>query len=180
MLHQPDIPQNTGSIGRTCMAMGASLHLIRPLGFSINDKLLRRAGLDYWHQLNCGIYENWEIFLSANKNPPLWLITARAFRSYDEAKFEKPVYLVFGKETAGLPLSILSRFPEKCLRIPMAEEARSINLSVAVGIVAFEALRQHNFSNLHKKDPKNRLSDRLRSNPIPAKMESPDPLIEHR
>lgn len=157
VLHQPEIPQNTGSIGRTCMAVGASLHLIHPLGFSIDDKLLRRAGLDYWHRLRPSIYEDWESFLSANKNPSLWCLTTKASQSYDEAQFKNPIYLVFGKETSGLPLSILGRIPEKCLRIPMLKEARSINLSVAVGIVAFEALRQHNFPNLHKEDPKNRL-----------------------
>jgi len=159
VLHQPEIPQNTGSIGRTCMTTGASLHLIRPLGFSINDRLLRRAGLDYWHQLNPGIYENWESFLCANNNPPLWCLTTKAPRSYDEVEFKNPVYLIFGKETAGLPRSILGLVPEKCLRIPMTKEARSLNLSVAVGIVAFEVLRQYNFPNLHRKDPQNRLRD---------------------
>ncbi|CAD7840813.1 tRNA (cytidine(34)-2'-O)-methyltransferase [Olavius algarvensis spirochete endosymbiont] len=169
VLHQPEIPQNTGSIGRTCMAMDASLHLIHPLGFSINDKLLRRAGLDYWHELDPSIYENWESFLSRNNNPPLWYLTTKASRSYDEVAFRSPTYLVFGKETAGLPMSILSGIPEKCLRIPMLKEARSLNLSVAVGIVACEVLRQHNFSNLQKTDPQNRLSDQ--SEPIPAKSE---------
>lgn len=165
VLHQPEIPQNTGSIGRTCMAMGASLHLIHPLGFSINDKLLRRAGLDYWHELNPSMYENWETFLSFNNNPPLWCLTTKASRSYDEVEYTNPIYLVFGKETAGLPWSMLRAIPEKCLRIPMFKETRSINLSVAVGIVAYEALRQHNFPNLHRRDPKNRLPVSGKLNP---------------
>ena len=157
VLHEPEIPQNTGSIGRTCMAAGARLHLIRPLGFSLDDRYLKRAGLDYWHELDVEIHDSWEHFLKKYPDAPLWFYTTKAAKRHDEGRFGDRAFLVFGKETAGLPDSLLSPVPERCLRIPILSRARSLNLSVAVGVASFEALRQNGFESLSESDPEHRL-----------------------
>ncbi len=160
VLHEPEIPQNTGSIGRSCVAMGARLHLIRPLGYSLDDKYLKRAGLDYWQHLDVEIHDNWEAFLAAYPDAPLWFFTTKAMHRHDEAEYGSRVFLVFGKETAGLPDSLLKDVPERCVRIPIMEQARSLNISVAVGVAAYEALRQENFKGLSAVDPESRLFSR--------------------
>jgi len=157
VLLEPEIPQNTGSIGRTCMAVDARLHLIRPLGFSLEDKYLRRAGLDYWQDLDVEIHDNWNAFVSAYPDAALWFFTTKAPRRHDEAGYENRTFLVFGKETAGIPDDLLKKNPERCLRIPLLEKARSLNLSVAVGVAAYEALRQGRFTGLSESDPEGRL-----------------------
>jgi len=157
VLLEPEIPQNTGSIGRTCMAIGAQLHLIRPLGFSLDDRYLKRAGLDYWQDLDVEIHDNWEAFTKAYPDAPLWFFTTKAARRHDEAEFGSSVFLVFGKETAGIPDELLKNNPKQCLRIPLLPRARSLNLSVAVGVAAFEALRQKGFTGLSESDPEGRL-----------------------
>lgn len=162
VLVEPEIPQNTGSIGRTCMAVGARLHLIRPLGFSLDDRYLKRAGLDYWDRLDLEIHPDWNAFLSARpeaagSEAPIWFYTAKAARRFDEASFTNQAYLVFGKETAGLPEELLRSAPERCLRIPLIPGARSLNLSVAVGTAAYEALRQNGYEGLAASDPRERL-----------------------
>lgn len=148
VLHEPEIPQNTGSIGRTCMAIGARLHLVEPLGFSLDNKYLKRAGLDYWHELDLEIHPDWSAFRSAYPNAPLWFFTTKAGKSCSDADWEQNPFLVFGKETAGLPLALLQQQPERCLRIPMLPRARSLNLSVAAGIAAYEAMRHYGFPKL--------------------------------
>ena len=157
VLHEPEIPQNTGSIGRTCMATGATLHLIRPLGFVIDDTKLKRAGLDYWQDLDVEIHDDWTAFLRVYPEAPLWFFTTKARRRHDEAAFGESAFLVFGKETAGLPDSLLEDAPDRCLRIPILKRARSLNISVAVGVAAFEALRQEGFPGLSGTDPDRRL-----------------------
>ncbi len=159
VLHEPEIPQNTGSIGRTCMAIGATLHLIRPLGFLIDDTKLKRAGLDYWHELNVEIHDDWPSFIASHPDAHPWFFTTKAGRRHDQASFEERSYLVFGKETAGLPEGLLREAPDRCLRIPLMSRARSLNLSVAVGIAAFEALRQNGFTGLSDIDPEDRLGN---------------------
>ncbi len=157
VLHEPEIPQNTGSIGRTCMAVGARLHLIKPLGFSLDNKYLKRAGLDYWHELDVEIHDDWDSFTTNYPDASLWFFTTKAPRRHDEVNFENRVFLVFGKETAGLPDKLLMTAPERCVRIPLLSKARSLNLSVAVAVAAFEALRQNGFTGLSESDPEGRL-----------------------
>lgn len=157
VLHEPEIPQNTGSIGRTCMAVGARLHLIRPLGYSLDDRYLKRAGLDYWQHLDVEIHDDWNAFLGAYPGAELWFFTTKAARRHDEVKYGEEAFLVFGKETAGLPDSLLEAAPNKCIRLPLLEQARSLNISVAVGIGVYEALRQDNFQGLSEIDPEGRL-----------------------
>lgn len=141
VLHEPEIPQNTGTIGRTCVAIGARLHLIKPLGFSLADKYLKRAGLDYWQYLDLQIHPGWTSFKKTYPNANLWYFSKKAENSYYGMPFGKEAFLVFGKETAGLTESILAESPRRCLRIPMKSEARCLNLAVAVGIAAYEVLR---------------------------------------
>ncbi|RKX74027.1 MAG: tRNA (uridine(34)/cytosine(34)/5-carboxymethylaminomethyluridine(34)-2'-O)-methyltransferase TrmL [Spirochaetes bacterium] len=161
VLLEPEIPQNTGSIGRTCMAIAARLHLIKPLGFSLEDKYLKRAGLDYWKDLDVEIHESWYAFTTAYPDAPLWYFTTKASRRHDEVKYGERVFLVFGKETAGIPDMLLKKAVENCVRIPLLERARSLNLSVAVGVAAFEALRQGRFAGLSESDPEGRLFNNL-------------------
>lgn len=147
VLHEPEIPQNTGNIARTCAATGSRLHIIKPMGFEIDDKKLKRAGLDYWHMLSITYYENLEDFFS--KNPGNYhFCSTKAPHSYTEVQFKDNDYLFFGKETKGLPETLLSANLDKCIRIPMAKDARSLNLSNSVAIVVYEALRQTGFLNL--------------------------------
>lgn len=148
VLLEPEIPQNTGNIARTCAAIGADLHLIKPLGFSVEDKYLKRAGLDYWHLLNIHYHENFEDFKSKYPDALLFMATTKAKHTYTEVSYTKDCFIVFGKETAGIPESILKDYPDTCIRIPMRSEARSLNLSNSVAIIAYEAMRQMNFEGL--------------------------------
>ncbi|MEG1147595.1 MAG: tRNA (uridine(34)/cytosine(34)/5-carboxymethylaminomethyluridine(34)-2'-O)-methyltransferase TrmL [Niameybacter sp.] len=145
VLHEPEIPQNTGNIARTCAATGATLHLIEPLGFSIEEKALKRAGLDYWHLLDVRTYKNFEEFLEKNNYPKLYMATTKAHHTHVEVAYEEESYIMFGKESAGIPEEILVGYEDTCVRIPMIESARSLNLSNSVAIVLYEALRQTNF-----------------------------------
>jgi tRNA (cytidine/uridine-2'-O-)-methyltransferase len=148
VLVEPEIPMNTGNIARTCAATRSRLHLIKPLGFDISDKAVKRAGLDYWSMVDLCVYENLEDFFIKNPQPDLWLATTKAPRAYHEAEFRDHCYLFFGKETAGLPEDFRFRYEERCIRIPMREDARSLNLANSVAIVTYEALRQQGFPNL--------------------------------
>ena len=148
VLHEPEIPQNCGNIARTCAATGSVLHLIKPLGFDISEKAVRRAGLDYWHLVDVRVYENLEDFFARNEVRQLWCLSTKAPRCYTEASFEDGCYLLFGKETKGLPEDFLAGHYDETVRIPMREEARSLNLSNAVAITVYEALRRTGFPGL--------------------------------
>ena len=152
VLHEPEIPQNTGNIARTCAATGASLHIIKPMGFTIDDKKLKRAGLDYWDKLDITYYENYEDFLQ--KCPEAightYFFTTKAPRSYAEVSYEDEVFIMFGKETRGLPEELLYENREACVRIPMRDMLRSLNLSNSVAIAVYEILRQHDFVGLRE------------------------------
>ena len=147
VLLEPEIPQNTGNISRTCAVTGARLHLIKPLGFSIEDRWLRRAGLDYWSQLELFVYENWADFRQRHPEARPWMASSKGAHSYCTAPLgqEAELWLLFGKETRGLPPDLLESDPERTLRIPMRPGARCLNLSNAVAVVAYEALRQRGF-----------------------------------
>lgn len=145
VLHEPEIPQNTGNIARTCAATGAALHLIEPMGFKIDDRKLKRAGLDYWHQLDISYYSGLDDFFDKNPNADFYLFSTKAPRAYTEVSYPLPVYLFFGKETKGLPESFLAQNYERCVRIPMRENLRSLNLSNSAAIAVYEVLRQHGF-----------------------------------
>ena len=147
-LIEPEIPQNTGNIARTCAATGASLHLVKPLGFSIDDRYLKRAGLDYWHLLDIKVYENSDEFFEKNKDKKMFFATTKADKTYCEVSYPEDCFIVFGKETNGLPEDLLERRLEDTIRIPMIEEARSLNLSNSVAIIVYEALRQLDFPTL--------------------------------
>lgn len=151
VLVEPEIPQNTGNIARTCAVTNSSLHLVRPLGFSTDDKYLKRAGLDYWHLLDIHYYEDFETFLKEKKDCQMFFASTKSPIRYDKADYKKGDYLVFGKETAGLPESFLKKELEKTVRIPMVEGARSLNLSNSVSIILYEALRQNDFPNFKEK-----------------------------
>lgn len=148
VLVEPEIPQNCGNIARTCAATGSRLHLIRPLGFDISERAVRRAGLDYWHMVEVLDYENLQDFFAKNDVQELWCLSTKAPRCYTEATFHDGCYLFFGKETKGLPEDFLAAHYDSCLRIPMRGDARSLNLSNSVAITAYEALRQLSFPNL--------------------------------
>ena len=148
VLYQPEIPQNTGNIARTCAATGSMLHLIKPLGFELSDKYLKRAGLDYWHMMQYRVYENFEEFLRAWPGAKMHFLSTKAPQGYTSVSYEKDDCLVFGCETRGLPESLLSRVYDRCVRIPMVPGARSLNLSNSVAIVLYEALRQQGFESL--------------------------------
>lgn len=148
VLVEPEIPANTGNIARTCAVTGCSLHLVEPLGFSIEDKYLKRAGLDYWSLLDVHLYKSLEEFLQGKDPNLFFLATKKGARSYIEASYPQGAYLLFGKETQGLPENLLKAYPQQCLRIPMRKGIRSLNLSNSVAIIVYEALRQHHFSGL--------------------------------
>ena len=150
VLVQPEIPQNTGNIARTCAATGAMLHLIRPLGFSLEDKYLKRAGLDYWNLMSYRVYENWDAFLAQNPGAEMRFFSTKAPRDYASCRYADGMYLVFGRETKGLDEDLLRSQYDKCLRIPMRAEARSLNLSNSVAIALYEALRQQGFPGLRE------------------------------
>ena len=147
VLHEPEMPANTGNIGRTCVACGAVLHLIEPLGFRLNEKMIKRAGLDYWEHLDVRTYLNFEDFLEKNRNPKIYMATTKTRHMYSEPAYEKEedVYVMFGKESAGIPEEILLDYEATCIRIPMLPKIRSLNLSNSVAIVAYEVLRHQGF-----------------------------------
>lgn len=144
---EPEIPQNTGNVARTCAATGARLHLVGPMGFKIDDRQLKRAGLDYWHLLDISYYENLAEFFEKNAGP-YYYFTTKARHVYTEVEYPAGCYLLFGKETAGLPEKLLFENPERCVRLPMRGEARSLNLSNTVAVAVYEALRQWDFPEL--------------------------------
>ena len=148
VLVEPEIPQNCGNIARTCAATGARLHLIHPLGFDVSEKAVKRAGLDYWNLVQVFEYENLEDFFQKNQVQQMWCLSTKAPRSYTEAEFQDECYLFFGKETKGLPEDFLEAHRQSCIRLPMRQESRSLNLSNAVAITVFEALRQLDFPGL--------------------------------
>ena len=148
VLVEPEIPQNCGNIARTCAATGCALHLIRPLGFDISEKAVKRAGLDYWHLVNVYDYDNIDDFFAKNDVKQMWCLSTKAPKSYTEANFQDGCYLFFGKETKGLPEDFLEAHREECIRLPMREVARSLNLSNSVAITVYEALRQLDFPGL--------------------------------
>lgn len=148
VLVEPEIPQNTGNIARTCAATGATLHLVEPLGFSIDEKHVKRAGLDYWQYLNLKTYKNLDEFLEINKDKKMFFATTKADKTYCDVCYEDDCFIVFGKETKGLPEELLYERMETAVRIPMINDARSLNLSNSVAIIAYEALRQLDFFNL--------------------------------
>lgn len=148
VLVEPEIPQNTGNIARTCAATRSRLHLIEPLGFSISDKWVKRAGLDYWSMVDITTYPSLDAFFAAHPQPDLWLATTKAPRDYTQAQFGPDCWLFFGKETAGLPLELRQRYYDRCIRIPMRPDARSLNLANSVAVLTYEALRQQGFPGL--------------------------------
>ncbi len=148
VLLEPEIPQNTGNIGRTCVATGATLHLIKPLGFHTDDKTLRRAGLDYWPHLKVFYYDNFSHFIEAASRPVIYMATTKAQKRYTDVTYDENSYIMFGKESAGIPEEILLEFRESCIRIPMLKEHRSLNISISVAVILYEALRQNNFPSL--------------------------------
>ena len=147
VLHEPEMPANTGNIGRTCVATGARLHLIEPLGFLINDKMIKRSGMDYWDKLDVTTYVNYEDFLERNPGAKIYMATTKSKQTYTDVNYEEDCYIMFGKESAGIPEEILLQNKCTCVRIPMLEDIRSLNLSNSVSIVLYEALRQNGFRN---------------------------------
>lgn len=159
VLLEPEIPANTGNIGRTCLVTGSHLHLIEPMGFILNDKNLKRAGMDYWKDLNVTVYDSWRDFLEKHREElqifgnsagahRLWMATTKAKRTHDQAAFQDGDYIMFGKESAGIPEEILMENEESCIRIPMAFGQRSLNLSNSAAVVLYEALRQNSYLDL--------------------------------
>ncbi len=148
VLVEPEIPQNTGNIARTCAATGSRLHIVKPMGFAVDDKKLKRAGLDYWHLLGVQYYENLADFFAQHAGGRFFYATTKGLNIYAEAKFQDGDYILFGKETKGLPEDLLYKNREQCIRIPMISQARSLNLSNSVAIVVYEALRQNGFLDL--------------------------------
>lgn len=157
ILHQPEIPANTGNIGRTCVATGSSLHLIEPLGFRLDEKSIKRAGMDYWENLDVTRYINYQEFQEKHPGVKIWFATTKAKRVYTEADFSMDDYIMFGKESGGIPEEILVDHEETCIRIPMLDDIRSLNLSNSVAIVLYEALRQNNFAGLQREGELHRL-----------------------
>ncbi len=148
VLYSPEIPQNTGNISRTCAVTGARLHIIKPIGFEISDRTLKRAGLDYWDKLDVTYYENYEDFLRQNENAELYFFSAHAVRSFAEIEYPDDVYLVFGRESVGLPEELVKENIDRSLRIPMRKTLRCLNLSNSVAIAVYEVLRQNNYGGL--------------------------------
>ncbi len=148
VLVEPEIPQNTGNIARTCAATRSRLHLVKPLGFDISDRAVKRAGLDYWHMVDLRVYNSLDHFFTVNPGPDLWLATTKAPRDYTQAQYREGCWLMFGKETAGLPEDLRQRWYDRCVRIPMRPDARSLNLANSVAVLTYEALRQQGFPEL--------------------------------
>lgn len=157
ILHQPEIPANTGNIGRTCVATNTVLHLIEPLGFRLNEKEIKRAGMDYWEHLDVRRYINFEDFLEKNPGAKIYMATTKAHKSYTEVEFGPDDYIMFGKESAGIPEEILVDYEDTCIRIPMLPKIRSLNLSNSVSIVLYEALRQNDFAGMQMEGELHRL-----------------------
>ena len=157
ILHQPEIPANTGNIGRTCVATGTSLHLIEPLGFRLDEKSIKRAGMDYWEHLDVTRYMNYKEFQEKHPDAKVWVATTKAKKVYTEVDFGPDDFIMFGKESAGIPEEILVDNEENCIRIPMLDQIRSLNLSNSVAVVLYEALRQNNFSNMQLEGELHRL-----------------------
>ena len=157
VLHEPEIPANTGNIGRTCVATGTRLHLIEPLGFKLNEKSLKRAGMDYWKDLDVTTYIDYQDFLEKNPGAKIYMATTKAHKVYTEVDYESDCYIMFGKESAGIPEEILIEHPGECIRIPMGHDIRSLNLSNSAAIVVYEALRQQNFGDLETSGQLHRL-----------------------
>lgn len=157
VLHQPEIPANTGNIGRTCVATGTRLHLIEPLGFRLNEKEIKRAGMDYWDDLEVIRYVNYQEFLEKNPGAKIYYATTKAQHTYTQVNYEPDCYIMFGKESAGIPEEILVDNPGTCIRIPMLDSIRSLNLSNSVAIVLYEALRQNNFDHMQMEGELHRL-----------------------
>ncbi len=158
VLLEPEMPANTGNIGRTCVAADTRLHLIRPLGFRLNDKMLKRAGLDYWDKLDVTVYDDYEDFRERNPGAKIYMATTKAERLYTEPSYEPDCYIMFGRESAGIPEEILVENRERCVRIPMWGEIRSLNLSNSVSIILYEALRQNGFRGMNLAGQLHRLS----------------------
>ncbi len=148
VLYEPEIPANTGNIGRTCYATGTRLHLIEPLGFILNDKTLQRAGMDYWKNLDVIRYDDWNDFLEKNPDAKIYYATTKGKHVHTEVNYEEDCYIMFGPESRGIPEEILVEHPDECVRIPMMGETRSLNLSNSVAVILYEALRQNNFSQM--------------------------------
>ncbi len=157
VLLEPEIPANTGNIGRTCVAVGAVLHLIRPLGFDTDDKAVRRAGLDYWARLDVRYYDSFEDFICRNKDADLFFATTKAEKTYADVSYGENPYIIFGKESAGIPEEILVEHRDACIRIPMIGEERSLNLSNSAAVILYEALRQNGFKGLERQGKLHRL-----------------------
>ncbi|MDE5965375.1 MAG: tRNA (cytidine(34)-2'-O)-methyltransferase [Lachnospiraceae bacterium] len=148
VLHEPEMPANTGNIGRSCVAAGARLHLIEPLGFRINEKQLKRAGLDYWDKLDVTVYDDFQDFLAKNPGAKIYMATTKAKQTYADVRYGEDCYIMFGKESAGIPEELLLDYKDTAIRIPMLPAIRSLNLSNAVAVVLYEALRQQDFAGL--------------------------------
>ena len=157
VLHEPEIPANTGNIGRTCVATGTALHLIKPLGFDISDKAVRRAGMDYWKELELYVYDSFEEFVAHNPGARLYMATTKAKKAYTEVEYGENDFIMFGRESAGIPEEILVRYEATSVRIPMIGEIRSLNLSNSVAIMLYEALRQQDFEGMKLKGDLHRL-----------------------
>ena len=148
VLYEPEIPANTGNIGRTCVATDTRLHLIEPLGFRLDEKSIRRSGMDYWKELDVTTYVNWDEFCEKNPGAKVYMATTKARHIYTEVSYEPDCYILFGKESAGIPEELLKEHPDTCVRIPMIGETRSLNLSNSVAIILYEALRQNAFADM--------------------------------
>ena len=158
VLHEPEIPANTGNIGRTCVATGVRLHLIEPLGFKLTEKALKRAGMDYWKDLDVTTYIDFDDFLSRNPGAKIYMATTKAQKMYTEVAYEPDCYIMFGKESAGIPEEILVKYQENCVRIPMIGDIRSLNLGNSVAVILYEALRQNGFEGMRTEGNLHRLS----------------------
>ena len=158
VLFEPEIPANTGNIGRTCVATNTRLHLIEPLGFRLDEKSLKRAGMDYWKDLDVTTYIDFQDFLDKNPGAKIYMATTKAPNVYTEVQYEKDCYIMFGKESAGIPEEILVQHKEDSIRIPMVGDIRSLNLGNSVAVVLYEALRQHGFENMTREGHLHHLS----------------------
>ncbi len=158
VLHEPEIPANTGNIGRTCVATGTTLHLIEPLGFRLDEKAIKRAGMDYWKDLDVRTYINYEDFLDKNPDAKIWYATTKAHHCYSDVSFGPDDYIMFGKESAGIPEEILADHEDTCIRIPMKSEIRSLNLSNSVAVILYESLKQGEFKGMEEVGELHRLN----------------------